>query len=188
MLAPATRRDISPVNQTRNIELDITYYWQRQQVELRYDSTRWPLVRAAARRTSAAAAALHGTGPARRIPTAPAVQRLATHAAPRGCWKRVHNVHEQGQLPRQPAAIEGASAALPSVPSALHRRALAAPARRLSTWQPPNRPRPQVLHVRNLPPDAAEADLLELCRPFGRVLRVKVLSATAKTGAQVRPR
>jgi RNA recognition motif-containing protein len=37
---------------------------------------------------------------------------------------------------------------------------------------------PQVLHVRNLPPDATEEDVLELCRPFGRIVRIK-LTGTA---------
>lgn len=35
-------------------------------------------------------------------------------------------------------------------------------------------PRAQVLHIRNLPPDVTEQELLELCRPFGRVTKVKL--------------
>ena len=33
----------------------------------------------------------------------------------------------------------------------------------------------QVIHVRNLPPDATTDDVLELCRPFGRAMKVKLM-------------
>lgn len=39
---------------------------------------------------------------------------------------------------------------------------------------------PQVLHVRNMPPDATEADVLELCRPFGRIIRIKLTGGAQK--------
>jgi hypothetical protein len=48
----------------------------------------------------------------------------------------------------------------------------------------------QVLHVRNLPPDATEADVLELCRPFGRILRIKLTGSAHnyQVGCLVRQR
>ena len=40
--------------------------------------------------------------------------------------------------------------------------------------------RMQVLHIRNLPPDATEADIVELCRPYGRIVKTKLNTGSAK--------
>lgn len=37
-----------------------------------------------------------------------------------------------------------------------------------------------MLHIRNLPPDATEEDVLELCTPFGRVIKTKMCVGQAK--------
>lgn len=41
----------------------------------------------------------------------------------------------------------------------------------------------QVLHVRNLPPDATEQDVIDLCKPFGRIVKTKISTGNAKTQA-----
>ena len=39
-----------------------------------------------------------------------------------------------------------------------------------------NQPPSKVLHVRHLPADAGEADVLALCRPFGRPVKIKLVA------------
>eukprot|EP00878_Enallax_costatus_P012762 GHUV01013326.1.p1 GENE.GHUV01013326.1~~GHUV01013326.1.p1 ORF type:complete len:217 (+),score=26.21 GHUV01013326.1:130-780(+) len=46
-----------------------------------------------------------------------------------------------------------------------------------------NQPPSKVLHVRNLPPDATEQDVVDLCKPFGRIVKTKVSTGNAKTQA-----
>jgi RNA recognition motif-containing protein len=43
----------------------------------------------------------------------------------------------------------------------------------------------QVLHVRNLPPDATEQDIMQLCKPFGRVVRLRLNAGAIKHQAFV---
>jgi hypothetical protein len=43
--------------------------------------------------------------------------------------------------------------------------------------------RMQVLHIRNLPPDATESDIAELCKPYGRIVKTKLNTGSAKTQA-----
>uniref|UniRef100_A0A383W6L8 RRM domain-containing protein n=1 Tax=Tetradesmus obliquus TaxID=3088 RepID=A0A383W6L8_TETOB len=43
-----------------------------------------------------------------------------------------------------------------------------------------NQPPSKVLHIRNLPPDATEADIVELCRPYGRIVKTKLNTGSAK--------
>jgi hypothetical protein len=43
--------------------------------------------------------------------------------------------------------------------------------------------RMQVLHIRNLPPDATEADIVELCKPHGRIVKTKLNTGSSKTQA-----
>jgi hypothetical protein len=42
-----------------------------------------------------------------------------------------------------------------------------------------------VLHVRNLPPEATEEEVLELCRPFGRVMRIRMMRDSGQNNQQV---
>jgi polypyrimidine tract-binding protein 2 len=46
-------------------------------------------------------------------------------------------------------------------------------------------PAAQVLHVRNLPPDATEQDIQQLCKPFGRVVRIRLNAGAIKHQAFV---
>jgi polypyrimidine tract-binding protein 2 len=41
----------------------------------------------------------------------------------------------------------------------------------------------QVLHIRNLPPDATESDIVELCKPYGRIVKTKLNTGSAKSQA-----
>lgn len=43
----------------------------------------------------------------------------------------------------------------------------------------------QVLHIRNLPPDVNEEEVVELCRPFGRIVRTRVNTGQTKNQAFV---
>jgi hypothetical protein len=43
----------------------------------------------------------------------------------------------------------------------------------------------QVLHIRNLPPDATEADIMQLCKPYGRVVRLRLNAGAIKHQAFV---
>lgn len=43
----------------------------------------------------------------------------------------------------------------------------------------------QVLHIRNLPPDATEADIMQLCKPYGRIVRVRLNAGQIKHQAFV---
>lgn len=43
----------------------------------------------------------------------------------------------------------------------------------------------QVLHVRNLPPDATEQEVMQLCKPFGRVVRIRLNAGAIKHQAFV---
>jgi polypyrimidine tract-binding protein 2 len=42
-----------------------------------------------------------------------------------------------------------------------------------------------VLHVRNLPPDATEQEIMQLCKPFGRVVRIRLNAGAIKHQAFV---
>jgi hypothetical protein len=43
----------------------------------------------------------------------------------------------------------------------------------------------QVLHIRNLPPDATEEQITALCKPYGRIVRVRLNAGAIKTQAFV---
>jgi polypyrimidine tract-binding protein 2 len=42
-----------------------------------------------------------------------------------------------------------------------------------------------VLHIRNLPPEVTEQEVMDLCRPFGRIVRTKVNAGQTKNQAFV---
>lgn len=48
-----------------------------------------------------------------------------------------------------------------------------------------NQPPSKVLHIRNLPPDATEADIMQLCKPYGRVVRLRLNAGAIKHQAFV---
>eukprot|EP00877_Chromochloris_zofingiensis_P014781 jgi/Chrzof1/9557/Cz04g07230.t1 len=48
-----------------------------------------------------------------------------------------------------------------------------------------NQPPSKVLHVRNLPPDATEEELRELCQPFGRIIKIKLNAGQSRNQAFV---
>jgi hypothetical protein len=46
-------------------------------------------------------------------------------------------------------------------------------------------PSPQVIHIRNLPPDATEGDVEALCKPYGRIVRTRLNAGAIKHQAFV---